>query len=311
MRRVAVVGTGAVGGYFGGMLARAGVPVVLIGRQAFVDAVTERGLFLDTVSFRERLRVEAVTDPGACRGAELVLFCVKTRDTVKTAREIAPFLSSDAIVLSLQNGVENVHQIREATGVVDTIATAVYVAVSTPEPGVVKHVGRGDLVIGPDRTATRSAAEVLRQAAVPCRVSNDIEGELWSKLLWNCALNAVSAVGRARYREIARNEDARKLVTTVVDECMAVARAAGVRLAGVDDAQAGFAGAIKIATDMAEQMSSTAQDLLRGRLTEIESLNGYIVRRGAELSVPTPVNHALYTLVKLLEDGLVFCGAAD
>jgi len=307
-KRIAVIGAGAVGGYFGGVLARAGADVVLIGRKSFADSVNSRGLFLDTLHFQEHIRVHASTELSACRDADLILFCVKTRDTIATARELAPFLTPHTTVVSLQNGVENVDQIRAAAGG-DPIAAAVYVAVSVPEPAHVRHAGRGDLVIGPVSPRAKAVAEVFERAKIPCRISVEITGELWTKLLWNCALNAVSALGRARYREVAGNEDARKLVRTIVDEFMAVARAAGVYLVGVPNADAGFAGAMKIATDMAGAYSSTAQDLQRGRPTEIDSLNGFIARRGAELGVETPVNQALFTLVKLMESGLVSCGA--
>ena len=299
--RVAVVGAGAVGGYFGGLLADAGAPVVMIGRRAFAEAVNHAGLFLDTLQFQKSVRVEASTEPSAVRGAELVLFCVKTTDNAATARELAPFLPPGAIVVSLQNGVDNVEQIRAAANI-EALPAAVYVAASVPGPGRVKHVGRGDLVIGPDSEKTVKVAEIFRRANIPCRISGNIEGELWTKLIWNCALNALSALGQARYRQIAESADARKLMDAIVDEVLAVARAAGIVLPGLEDPKAALAGAMKIATQMAGAFSSTAQDINRSRRTEIDSLNGYIARRGAEVGVPTPVNHALFTLVKLLEE---------
>jgi 2-dehydropantoate 2-reductase len=136
---------------------------------------------------------------------------------------------------------------------------------------------------------------------VPCRISDNIEGELWTKLTWNCALNAISALGRAKYGQIAASEDARKVVAEIVDEVLAVARAANIHPPGLEDPKAALAGAMKVAAQMSEALSSTAQDMLRNKRTEIDSLNGYISRRGAALGVPTPVNHALYTLVKLVE----------
>jgi 2-dehydropantoate 2-reductase len=114
-------------------------------------------------------------------------------------------------------------------------------------------------------------------------------------------LNAVSALGRAKYGQIAASADARKVVETVVDEVLSVAHAANVHPPGLEDPKTAIAGAFKIATQMAEALSSTAQDMNRGKRTEIDSLNGFISRRGAELGVPTPVNHALYALVKLAE----------
>jgi 2-dehydropantoate 2-reductase len=114
-------------------------------------------------------------------------------------------------------------------------------------------------------------------------------------------LNAISALGRAKYGQIAASPDARRLVESVVYEVLAVAKAANILPPGFEDPQVALVGSFKIATQMAEALSSTAQDMIRGKRTEIDSLNGYISKRGAELSVPTPVNHALYSLVKLVE----------
>jgi 2-dehydropantoate 2-reductase len=298
--RIAVVGAGAVGGYFGGMLARAGAPVVMIGRPAFVEAVKKNGLHLDTLQFKETVQVEASTEMQAARGAEIVLFCVKTTDNA-AAKELVPLLAPGAIVVSMQNGVDNAEQIHAASGI-QAVSAVVYVAASVPEPGRVKHVGRGDLVVGPRNGQTERFATLFERAGVPCRISDNISGELWTKLIANCALNAVSALGRAKYGIIAANADARKVVEDVVDEVLAVAKAAGIKSPALEDPQAASAAAFKIATQMAQALSSTAQDLNRGKRTEIDSLNGYIARRGAELGVPTPVNHALYALVKLAED---------
>ncbi|HXM94604.1 MAG TPA: 2-dehydropantoate 2-reductase [Candidatus Acidoferrum sp.] len=297
--RIAVVGAGAVGGYFGGMLARAGAPVVMIGRPAFVEAARKNGLFLDTLQFKETVRVEASAELVAVRGADLILFCVKTTDTESMARALAPLLSSSATVVSLQNGVDNAEKIRAAG--IDPLSAVVYVAASVPEPAHVKHVGRGDLVVGPRNARTEKFSALFERAGVACRISDNIDGELWTKLIWNCALNAISALGRAKYGQIAASDDARKVVETVVNEVLEVARAAGMQLPGVETPQAGLAGALKIATQMSSAISSTGQDLMRGKRTEIDSLNGYISRRGAELGISTPVNHALYALVKLAE----------
>ena len=298
--RVAVVGAGAVGCYFGGMLARAGAPVVMIGRPTFVEAAKKNGLFLDTLQFKETVRVETSTELDAVRGADVVLFCVKTIDTVATARALAPLMSPPVTLVSLQNGVDNAEKIRDAG--VDALSAVVYVAAAVPEPARVKHVGRGDLLVGPRNARAEKLAALFERAGVPCRISDNIDGELWTKLIWNCALNAISALGRARYGQIAASEDARKVVENVVDEVLAVAGAARIHLPSVEDLKAGLAGALKIATQMSSAISSTGQDLSRGKRTEIDSLNGYIARRGAELGVPTPVNHALYTLVKLAEE---------
>lgn len=298
--RIAVVGAGAVGGYFGGMFARAGAPTVFIGRKHFADAVTSKGLVLDKSQGLERIRARATVEMSAIRDCSLILFCVKANNTSSTAAQMARFVRPDATIVCLQNGVDNADQVRDAANVVP-IPAVVYVAVSVPEPGRVKHLARGDLIIGPPSEGTTHLADIFARAGIPCRVSDNIEGELWLKLLRNCALNAISALGHARYGQIAQSDDAKKLMEAIVDEVLAVARAARVVLPGVGDRESGMAAAMEIATQMADAFSSTAQDLSRGRPTEIDALNGYVACRGAELGVPVPVNHALFALVKLAE----------
>lgn len=302
--RVAVVGAGAVGGYFGGMLARAGAKITLIGRPVHVDVWAREGLFLDSARFQETIPVAASTEVAASRDADLVLFSVKSPDTEETARQLARYIRRDALVVSLQNGVDNVDRMRAAAAL-DPIAAVVYVASSMPAPGRVKHGGRGDLLVGdlPGRTAPPRDATVARvsawfeAAAVPCRVSPDIEADLWTKLIMNAALNAISAVVHATYGDIVAIPESRETVRRLVDECVAVARAGGVSLPATDFAQMVWAFAEKVGPIY----SSTSQDLERGKRTEIDALNGFVVRRGAELGVPTPVNQSLLALVKLRE----------
>ena len=297
--QIGVVGAGAVGGYFGGMFARSGAPVVFIGRKHFADAVNSKGLILDKSEGQERISARASVEMSAIRDCSIILFCVKANDTSATAKQMAPFVRPDATVLCLQNGVDNADKVHVVANIL-AIPAVVYVAVSVPESGRVKHLARGDLIIGSSDKATELTGLCIR-AGIPCRISNNIEGELWVKLLRNCALNAISALGHVRYGQIIQSEDAKKLMEQIVDEVLAVARAAGVVLPGVDDRKSGMASAMELATQMADALSSTAQDLNRGRMTEIDALNGYISRRGTELGIPVPVNHALFTLVKLAE----------
>jgi len=307
--KVAVVGAGAVGGYFGGMLARAGAPVVLIGRPAFVEAVRKNGLFLDTLAFQELVRVEASTDLRAAHGADIVLFCVKTTDNLPTAKALAPLLPPRALVVSLQNGVDNVEQI-ETAGIAKVLPSVVYIAAAVPEAGRIKHGGRGDLVVGPSSDETKRLAAVFARAAVPVRISENIHAELWTKFIANCALNAISALSRAKYGRIAADPETWRLVEGTVVEVLEVAKASGVHLGPLAEPQQAFALARKIATQIPEALSSTCQDLMRGKRTEIDSLNGFIARRGVHLGIPTPMNHALWSLVKLSEAAAESASAA-
>ena len=302
--RVAVVGAGAVGCYFGGMLARAGAPVTLIGRPAHVAVWSREGLSFDGVTVQETIPVAASTSIDAAHDADVVLVCVKSPDTEDTARDLARHVRADALILSLQNGVDNVARMRAAASL-DPIATVVYVAASMPAAGRIKHGGRGDLLIGdlPGRSAQARGDDIARiagwfeTAGVPCRVSPDIEADMWIKLITNAALNAISALLNAPYGHIVSIPDAREMLGQVVGECVAVARAGGVALPATD-----FVDMVwRFAQHVPHVYSSTAQDLARGKRTEIDALNGFIVRRGGELGVPTPLNQALLTLIRLRE----------
>ncbi len=299
--RIAVMGAGAVGCYFGGMLARSGAPVILIGRPKLVDTVNRDGLFLDSIQFQEKIKVSATADVSTAKQADIVLFCVKTPDTETAAKELKPHLSPASMVLSLQNGVDNVEQIQKASGI-EALPVVVYVAVEMVSPGRVKHTGRGELIIGntSQRDKVAAIAKLFEQSDVPCKLSENIATDLWEKMVMNCAYNAASALGQARYGRMVKNRSIRKLMQKTVEEVVAVAKAAGIKLP-----EKGLLDAVfKLGEMMEAATSSTAQDLARGKRTEIDALNGYIVRRGAELGVPTPVNQTLYALVKLLEESL-------
>src|SRR6187551_921682 len=158
--RIAVVGAGAVGGYFGGMFARAGAPTLFIGRKHFAAAVNSKGLVLDKSEGQERIAIKATVHMNAIRDRSLILFCVKANDTEATATQMAPFVRPDATVVCLQNGVDNTDQVRAMTNVV-AVPAVVYVAVSVPEPGRVKHLARGDLIIGPSSDRATQLADLF------------------------------------------------------------------------------------------------------------------------------------------------------
>ena len=296
MAKIAVMGAGAVGCYYGGMLARAGHDVTLIGRPNHVDAIQRDGLLLDTQSFKEQVRLQASTEPSAVAGATLVLFCVKSTDTESAAAAIRPHLLPGVLVLSLQNGVDNAVRLQAALPDQEVAASVVYVATEMPGPGHVKHNGRGELVIAASPNSTEAAA-LLAAAGVPTDISANVEGALWAKLILNCAYNALSAITQQPYGQLVQGEGVQDVIRDLVNECLAVAQADGITVPG-DVWQA----VERIAQTMPQQLSSTAQDLARGKRSEIDHLNGYVLRRGEVLGIATPVNRVMHTLVKLLEE---------
>ena len=294
--KVAVMGAGAVGCYYGGMLARAGHDVTLIARPVHVAVIAQNGLRLQTAAFDEQVRLAASLDASAVQGASLVLFCVKSLDTESAGAQIAPHLAPDALVLCLQNGVDNADRLRQVLPQHAVAAAVVYVATEMAGPGHVRHHGRGELVMeSSDRS--EALAQALTAAGMPTQISNNVRGELWAKLIINCAYNAVSAITQLPYGKTVAGEGVPDVMRDVVAECRAVAQAEGVHVAGDVDA-----AIRKIFETMPNQFSSTAQDLARGKRSEIDFLNGLVVRRGDALGMATPANRVLWALVKLMEN---------
>ncbi|MDA8110614.1 MAG: 2-dehydropantoate 2-reductase [Betaproteobacteria bacterium] len=301
--RVAVMGAGSVGCYYGGMMARAGHDVVLIGRPMHVEAINKSGLRFETSASDEHINVRASTQAKAVQGARLVLFCVKSTDTERAAADMAPWLEANSVVVNLQNGVDNAERIEARIGRA-VIPAVVYVATEMAGPGHLRHHGRGDLVIGvtgaeasPElRAALARVQQWLERAGVPVTVSDNVAGELWAKLVVNCAYNAISAIAQLPYGRMIGGVGVREVMRDVVEETLAVAAALGVRMP--PDVRASV---YRIAEAMPGQYSSTAQDLQRGRATEIDHLNGYVVRQGEARGIPVPANRVLHALVKLIE----------
>jgi 2-dehydropantoate 2-reductase len=291
--------------------------VTLVGRANHVSAIRRDGLLFESRTGTQAIALTASEVMAAVGGAALVLFCVKSTDTAAAAGAMAPHLTDDAIVLSLQNGVDNVERIRAQIG--DQIGNQVgnqignqvlpalvYAGAEMVVPGHVRHTGEGDVVIGQlkayarqggaDRALLAAIASLFSGAGIPVRISDAIEVELWTKLTLNCAYNAISALGGARYGEMMTLPEIRTVMRAAVREVAVVAAANGVRLPDdIGDA------AIKLADRMPVTMSSTAQDIRRGRRTEIDHLNGYVAREGDAHGIDVPVNRTLHALIKLLE----------
>ena len=196
-----------------------------------------------------------------------------------------------------QNGVDNAERLQAMLGR-PVGPVVVYVATEMAGPGHVRHHGRGELVIGPS-AASGDLAKLFADAGVPVQISDNVAGALWTKLILNCAYNALSAITQLPYGRLVQAEGVEAVMRDVVRECLAVAQAEGVSVPGEM-----WEAVQHIARTMPTQLSSTAQDLSRGKRSEIDHLNGHVMRRGAALGalgIATPVNRVLHTLVKLIE----------
>ena len=293
--KIHIVGTGAIGGMAGWHMANSGENVTFVDRwPEHVQAIARDGLRLEAHGRDEHIALEASTEANAVRGAKLVLFCVKSTDTEPAAAHMKSHLEPDTLLLTLQNGVDNAERLRRVLPQ-PVAAAVVYVATEMAGAGHVRHHGRGELVIEPS-VGSLAAQRMLIAAGVPTEISNNVRGALWAKLILNCAYNALSAISRRPYGPLVQGEGVPDVMRDVVAECLAVAAADGVQVVG--DVPAAVA---RIAQTMPSQYSSTAQDLMRGKKSEIDHLNGYVMRRGEALGIATPANRVLHTLVKLLE----------
>ena len=295
MAKIAVMGAGAVGCYYGALLAEAGQEVVLIGRPALVEAVTQQGLILERAGGQSRSFPHASENPAAIAGADLVLFCVKSPDTLAAGQAMAPHLSPQTMVLSLQNGISNAAQL-SAVLQQEVIPAVVYAAVEMAAAGHVRHKGRGELILG---EGAQPAAEILSAAGIKVEISAKADQALWAKFIVNCTVNAVSALTQQPYGVIAQEPEALALMRGVMEEALAVAQAEGIVL------ESDFWPNIQAIIDgMPDQFSSMAQDIAKGRRSEIEVLNGELVARAKRLGLAAPRNSALSALIRLRQSAL-------
>lgn len=308
-RPVVIVGAGALGSLIAARLARAGQPVLLLGRAAQVDAIHRHGLVLHDDQGSTRLQPPATCDVAAVAQAAVVLLCVKAADTDATARLLAPHLPPDVALVSLQNGVA--HAPLLATLLQRPVGVGlVYVAAALAGPGQVQHAGGQDIVLGAVPGPAGPAAGMatldrglqlvqqrLQAAGFTLRRTASPLTELWKKLVVNCACNAISALAQAPYGVMAALPAVQELQQALLREAVAVAQAEG----HVMDHEERLAAVQRVAQSMPQQRSSTAQDLARGRRSEIDHLNGEVLRAGARHGIATPANQALFALVKLHE----------
>ena len=293
--KIAVFGAGAVGSYYGGRLAEAGHDVTLVGRRAHMAAIRSDGLKIESSVYPT-----ATSHPNAVEcfpddfDPDIVLLTVKAFDSTTAAATLKGAIRPRTRILSLQNGVDNHLAASEELGVM-VYPTVVYVAVGLKEPGVVRHLGRGEIVL-PAELA--DLAPVFDEARIPVKTSDNIDGMLWNKLLLNASMNALSMITGASFGELAASSDAESVVRGAVAEVLAVSRARDIRIDVDDPAQ----GVLDTARSLGDGKSSMWQDYEAGKKIEIDALNGVVVRLGKQAGVRTPVNENLYTIARLMDE---------
>src|SRR2546426_6418656 len=298
--RIAVFGSGGIGGYYGALLAKGGHDAVFIARRAHLEAMQQRGLTIRTPTGESTLPVTAVADTERVDPVELVLFCVKSYDTEPAARSLEPLMAADTVVLTLQNGLDNAAAIGAAVGSGAVLAGAVYVALQLAGPGVIRHTGGdGRIVFGEPGGVTteraRRIATAFEGSGIPHAISTDIDRVLWAKFLFIAGIGGVTALARSDIGPLLASREGRALLTASCAEIAAIDRAEG-NLLQPDAVDAVLAQAAALP---AGWRSSMARDLEDGRRVEVDALSGAVVRRGLRLGIPTPVHQTIVACLSL------------
>ncbi|MGA8049308.1 MAG: 2-dehydropantoate 2-reductase [Burkholderiales bacterium] len=302
--RIAVMGAGGVGGYFGGQLARAGNDVTFIARGRHFEALRANGLTLRTPAGDETLKVKSVDDPSAAGTADVVLFAVKLWDTESAAERIRPVVADGGIVIPFQNGVESIERIGKVLGTERVMGGAAYIAARIGEPGIIVQTGQmARLRFGAVRPSQRAAAAAFHAACVKAGIhaelTDDIVRVLWEKFVLLVALSGTTTVSRSRIGVVRADADLRWLLEAAMQETCQVGRRRGVALA--DDL---VAATLRMVDSLpAEMTSSMHGDLDAGGRLEAPWLAGAVARMAAELGLPAPANRAIYAALKPFVDG--------
>ena len=305
--RIAIMGSGGMGGYLGARLAAAGNDVTFIARGAHLAAMREGGL---RVRGAEEITVEpvkATDDPGAIGAVDLVLFSVKLYDTDDAAAAIVPLMGEETCVLTVQNGIESAPRIAAQAGTGRVLGGAAYFPANISAPGEITFVGRmadhPHLVFGEsgagDSPRARSIAATFAAAGIDCRICDDTELMLWEKFCLIAGTSATTALCRQTVGVVRSDADMRWLLAESVAEAARVGRCLGIALKeGLEAEILGF-----LDGNPAGGKASQLVDLERGRRLELEGLSGAVVRLGREAGVPTPVHATVYAALKPFVDG--------
>jgi 2-dehydropantoate 2-reductase len=300
--KIAVIGAGAMGSLFGALLAEAGNEVWLLDIwEEHVNAIKEKGLTIESTEPTRSVPINATTNPHQIGAADLLIVFVKSMHTQKAADTSKELAGKETLVLTLQNGMGNTDIL------VETIKSAPVLAGTTSHgatllgPGKIRHAGLGPTIIGmwsdTDSSLAQGIAAAFNKATIDTEVAEDIRNVVWGKLLVNVGINAITALTGIKNGQILDLEITKALSRAAVEEAMAVARAQGIVVR--DDAPEHV---FQVARATALNRSSMGQDVDNQRQTEIDAINGVVVREGNRLGINTPVNQTLTTLIETLQE---------
>lgn len=299
--RIVVMGSGGLGGYFGGLLARHEADVTFIARGANLQALQERGLTVRSVNGDFALPVQACADPAGLPPADVILFCVKTYDAVAAAALLQPVVTTTTVLLTLQNGVDMAADLQATFGRGTVLAGVTRTGSTLLAPGVIEQQTADQLIefgslTGQEQAQVDHIRTLLEGAGIPTLVSSNIQRSLWEKLVFIAPFSGLSTLTRLTPAQLLAHASTRGLYRSVMQETAAVAQAA----ASVNpDIVARTMHYLASAGDPGD--SSMAVDFQRQRRLEVEAINGAVVRHGQRLQVPTPLNQMLYDALVVMD----------
>jgi 2-dehydropantoate 2-reductase len=303
--RIAVMGTGGVGGYFGARLAQGGHEVAFVARGRQLEALRTRGLRVESPLGGIRLPdVQATSDPATIGPVDVVLFSVKLWDTRGAAESIRPLLGADTAVASFQNGVVKDDILRQVLGAEHVIGGATYIASVIAEPGLIRHSGTMQKLVfgeydGSVSPRVRQFRDACTGSGIDAEVSDQIERAIWEKFVPLVGMSGLTSLTRTTIGPIRSHPRSRAFLRDTMDEVVQVARAQGVPL------PPDYADARMAFTDSApaSMTSSMHHDIEQGNRLEVPWLSGDVVERGERLGVATPCNRAIYDILSVHSDG--------
>ena len=302
--RIAVMGAGSTGGYFGGMLARGGNDVTLIARGAHLEAIRSNGLKVVRDDEEFTVQCQATDNPAEVGPVDLALLCVKTYQSEVAVPLMKPLVGPDTTVLCLQNGVDSYQTAADILSAPAVLPGSAFIEAGMLGPGVVRQTGSLVRVIlgetaGVETERCRAIRDVFLAAGVPSEAVPDIRAGLWGKFLFIATMAGVTSMARATLAELMPQPHWRRVVLACLAEIDAVGRANGVDLPKniVADTVS------YIEEHLADLQASMHTDLLAGRPLELEALNGAVVRAGNAVGVATPINDVIYAMLKAFQKG--------
>lgn len=296
-----IVGPGAMGCLFASRLKRSGHHVLVADyRPERAELINRKGILIEEIGGAEKVQVQAITKRPSGH-IDVAIICVKANQTRQAAEGISSWLDPGTSILTLQNGLGNLETLAEVFGKEKVLGGVTAEGATLLGPGHARHAGRGQTVIGPEGPAGGPTAKIVsafKAAGFETGSSDEVENLIWGKLVVNVGINALTAITRLKNGQLPEVEGAREVMKMAVREAEAVATAGGTDLPYPNP----FERVLEVCRATAENRASMLQDVLGKRITEIQFINGAVVREGRKLGIATPVNLTLTSLVSAIQD---------